>query len=43
MSSLLVVEHLDGVDQLHLGLAAIVEVLAEFIPHGREPTLHLIL
>jgi hypothetical protein len=40
VSSPLVVEHFDVIEQLHLGLAATLKVLAELTLHGREPTLH---
>src|SRR5215203_7451671 len=40
MSTSLVIEHLDVVEQRHLGFAAAREVLAELELHGGEETLH---
>ena len=40
MSALLVVEHLDIVEQLHLGVTAAREVLAELVFDRREETFH---
>jgi hypothetical protein len=40
MTTPLVIEHFDVVEQLHLGFAAVVEVLSELELHGGEETLH---
>ena len=40
MPAPLVVEDLDEVEELHLGLTATLEVLGEFALHRREEALH---
>ena len=40
VSSPLVVEHLDVVEQCHLGVTTAVEVFPELVLHGRKPTFH---